>query len=77
MFTSLSHIHHTGVLVDSHGEHVSCEELGVPGPAQVQFVKGSAQQLVVPSQVRAARVLVAAATVQYRHKQHQQNHTGS
>lgn len=47
VFTSLSHIHHTSIGVDSHSKHDSREELGVPGPAQVQLVEGSAQQLVL------------------------------
>lgn len=65
---SLRHIHHTGILVDSHSKHFPGEELGVLGPAQVQFVQGSAQQLVVLSEAVAAWLLGAEGAVQHHHE---------
>lgn len=71
VFTSLCHIHHASILVDSHSEHLPGEELRVLGPAQVQLVQGSAQQLVVVSEAGAAPLLGANSAVQQHHEQDQ------
>ena len=70
LFTSLCHVHHTCILVDSHAKHLSGKELRVLGPVQVQFVQGSAQQLVLMSDARADWVLAADGTVQHHHEQY-------
>lgn len=71
------------MLVDSHTEHLSGEDLRVLGPAQVQFVQRSTHQLVVMSEAGAgagaapahpaanAAAAAAAAAVQHRHEQDQ------
>ena len=71
VFTSLCHIHHSNILVDSHSEHVPAEQLRVLGPAQVQFVQRSAQQLVVQSEAGAARLLGHDGSVQHHHEHHE------
>ena len=76
VFTSLCHIHNTSMLVDCHSKHVPGEELRVPGPAQVQLVQGSAQQLVVPAEAGAAAGLGADGPVQHHHQHDQRAHGG-
>lgn len=74
--TSLRHINYTCMLVDSHPKHLPGEELGVPGPAEVQLVEGPALQLVVVSEERAARLLRADGAVQDHHEQDYRGHAG-
>lgn len=68
--TSLCHIHHARVLVDSHREHVPGEEFRVLGPTQVQLVQGSAQQLVVSPEAGAALLLLGTDGAVQQHHEH-------
>ena len=69
IFTSLSNVHDTRVVVDRDCEHVPGEEFGLPGPARIQLVQRFAQQLKVLPDAVAAEQLGAVGAIQH-HRQH-------